>query len=94
MNFEQWNGRIDAKARAITQTADDADWTAVNALVAEFTELLKAQQADPDPRIRKVFERAQDLIKHVLDAARGARESARMEIQQIARGRKAIAAYR
>ena len=94
MTFEQWNGRVDAKTSAIAQAADAADWVAVNTLVAEFAELLKTPLADPDRRIGEVFERCQVLITQVLDMACDARESARADIQQIGKGRKAIAAYR
>ena len=94
MTFEQWNGRVGDKTRAIVQAADIADWTTVSTLVAEFAELLKTPQTDPDLRTREVFKRAQNLITRILDMACDARESARADIQQIGKGRKAIAAYR
>jgi hypothetical protein len=94
MTFDQWNGRVDATANAIARAADDADWMTVNTLVAEFAEILNAPLADPDPRIRDVFVGAQGLIARILETANDARESARNEIQQITKGRKAVAAYR
>ena len=94
MSFDQWTVRVDEKARAIAAAADAPDWMTLNTLVAEFTEILQMPQTEMNPGARDVFERAQNLITQILDTAADARTSARTELQQITKGRKAITAYR
>ena len=94
MSFNQWTARIDEKARAISAAADASDWMMVNVLVAEFSEVLQMPQTEMNPGARDVFERAQNLITQILATAADARTLARTELQQITKGRKAIAAYR
>lgn len=93
MDMNEWEQRVAEQARALEEMVARRDWEALCPAAVEFSALLEGGPVD-DAATRPCLEHAQKLVAHILPAVIEARATLESDIRQIARGRKAVSAYR
>ena len=93
-SFDRWARCVDEKAGALEQAMESADWHAVEMLAGEFSGLLRAAPRVDAHSVQTQFKSAQHLVERVRSAALETRDATGSEIKRIAKGRKAVSAYR
>lgn len=93
-NASQWASRLDAEAYALEALAENGDWEAICPAAAAFVTLLHAPLPDDIDVVAPRLERARTIIEKLLPAALAARDALGTDIRQLAKGRKAVSAYR
>ncbi len=76
----------------LLRASRDADWTLADSLAARLVDELAASSAVGERRHALLTE-AQQVVAEVMRAASTARRAVGSEARQLARGRKAVAAY-
>lgn len=94
MQANEWARRLDAEADRLEHLADAGDWEALCATVSGFLALLQPPLPREPAVVRPRLERAQDVVDRLLPAATAARDAVGGDVRKLAKGRKAVSAYR
>ncbi|MBX9609336.1 MAG: hypothetical protein K2Y51_24200 [Gammaproteobacteria bacterium] len=88
-----WAETIAELVRALEAAAVESDWSEAQRVTAELAALLAAPPASVGRQYEPLFRHAFQAVGRVSAAARAAQDAVRAELQQLASGRKAVAAY-
>lgn len=90
---QSWADDIAEQVRALEAAALADDWNSAQAITASLAALLAAPPATVGVQYEPLFRHAFQAVGRVSAAARAAQDAVRVELQQLASGRKAVAAY-
>lgn len=91
--IQQWAAAIAEQVRALEAAAVVGDWSTAQEVTGILAALLAAPPAEVGAQYEPLFRHAFQAVGRVSAAARSAQDAVRAELQQLAVGRKAVAAY-
>jgi hypothetical protein len=93
MTEQQWAEAVAEQVRALEAAAIATDWSGAELCTASLVALLAAPPVPNSSQTESVFRHAYHAVGRVSAAAHAAHDVVRSELQQLASGRKAVAAY-
>ncbi len=93
MTEQQWAQAVAEQVRALEAAAIAMDWSGAELCTTSLVALLAEPAVPNSSQTESVFRHAYQSVGRVSAAAMAAHDVVRVELQQLASGRKAVAAY-